>query len=434
MTHNRRYRAACSALLGATMLVLAACGGGEDGGETSAGRDDEITVWKFGSPQHERDYYLERNQEFEAQSGLTVTTEFFDWDDRHQQVALANGSDNLPDIVVIENSMLAELATQDVIVPIAELTDDAEGRVADWSANYVQSFWDLGAYDGQLYGFSPYVDLSPMLIYNERMLAEAGVEPPQTWSELVDAAEALSADGRYGIAFGSRDTLDVDILESIAYMNGARWTDPESGEPAVAEDGWADTLQFMRDLAQYAPPGVTDQNFRDSLQLFYNEQAAMVITKSFAPVIAQDYDVPADFPDAVVEFPRPDSVTGSFEATNFVGQAAFLFTPTRQVNDADAVLDYLEFWAQPEQQAGWDGSVIAGRVPAAQDVLHSDVWAQQYPALAARADQVFAAVEPLPVFPGHASAQEDLREAFQAVLLGSLDPADAAESVDGAVQ
>lgn len=407
--------------------------GAETGDDVAAG-DREITVWQFGSPQAEREYYLERNAEFEEQTGITVHNEMFDWDERHQQVALAAGGDNLPDVLVIENSMLAELSSEEIIVPIADLTDDAGQRADAWSESYVPALWDLGKYEDTLYGFSPYVDLSPNLIYNDRLLDEAGISPPETWSDLLEAAEALTTEGRYGIAFGSLVTLDVDILESIAYGNGARWLDPDTGEPAVAGAGWIDTLEFMRDLAGFAPPGITDQNFRDALQLFYSEQAAMVLSKSFTPIIAQDYDVPTDFPESIAAFPRPDQVTGAYDPTDFVGQAALLFTPTRSVRDAEAVVDYLEFWAQPEQHTGWDGSEIFGRVPSTWEVLQSDTWAEQYPALAPNAEEIFRAVEPLPVFPDHAAVQEELRQAFQSVLLGSIEPEQAVEQVAQSMQ
>lgn len=95
---------------------------------------------------------------------------------------------SLPDFIIIENSMLAELATEDIIVPITDLTDDAEERISDWSKNYLESFWELGTYAGELYGFSPYVDLSPMLIYNEELLRDADIAPPETWDRPAESA------------------------------------------------------------------------------------------------------------------------------------------------------------------------------------------------------------------------------------------------------
>lgn len=433
---NRAVVRPLAVLIGMSILLVA-CGGGEDDGsateeatDTPSATDQVVTVWQFGSPQPEREYYLDRLAEFEDETGIRVENEMFDWDDRHQQVSLAHGGDNLPDVLVIENSMLAELSNEEVIVPVTDLTADAPDRVDAWAEHYVPSLWELGSYEGEFYGFSPYADLSPNLIYNTEMLAEAGIEPPQTWSELLEAAAALTTDDRYGIAFGSTATLDTDIFESIAYMNGARWLDPESGEPTLSDAGWVDAMAFVEELSVHAQPGITDQNFRDALQLFYAEQAAMVISKSFAPIIAQDYDVSPDFPDAMASFPRPDSPSGAFEPVDSVGQAALLFVPTRSVQDAEAVMDFLEFWAQPEQHVGWDGSEIMGRVPTAWDVIRSDTWAEQYPALAAELDVAFESVEPLPVFPGHSPAQEQLTQAIQGVLIGSVTPEEALDSVE----
>jgi ABC-type glycerol-3-phosphate transport system substrate-binding protein len=425
------------------MLVLAACGGSGDeaesegtgaegGGSTESGATGEVTVWKFGSPQAERDYLLDQTEAFEEQSGVTVSTEFFDWEERHQRVALAESGDGLPDVLLIENSMVPDLAEEGVLTPLGEL----EGADPDaWLSDFAPALAELGAYEDSMYGFSPYVDLSPVLVYNREIFEAEGIEAPQSWDEVAEVAERLTTDDRSGVVFGADlSTLNIDILESLIYQNGGRWFD-DAGEVVIDGPGTVDTLAFMQRLSEFAPRGLTEFGFRDALQLFHQEEAAMVITKSFSPIIREDTGVPEDFPGEIVQFPTPSNVAGDAESASFVAQAPFLFTVTRQVGDEAATSQYLEFWAQSEQHEGWDGSAIVGRVPSAETLLAGEGFATQYTGLSQQyeAGDLFETVVPIPAFPGHAEAAQELGAAFQAVLLGAASPEEALQGVSASV-
>ncbi|MEX2540790.1 MAG: extracellular solute-binding protein [Trueperaceae bacterium] len=388
---------------------------------------ESVDVWKFGSPQGERDYFSEVNEQF---TEYPLDVQFFDWDSRFQRVATANSGNNLPDILIIENSMLPNLAEEAVLLDLQEIAPDAAEQ---WSRAYPEPLWELGVFRDSLYGFSPYVDLSPVLLYNTRLLEEAGVSPPRSWSELVDTAEKLTTNSVYGIAFGaSTASLDADIIESIAAGNGVRWIDENTGEVVIGDQGLVDTFQLIQELLPYAPQGLTDLNFRGALQLFFQERAAMVITKSFAPIIQADYGVSSDFPSVMIPFPSPDEATGRYAPASFEAQAAFLFAATRQVDNQDGVIAYLDFWADPSQHQGWDGSVVQGRIPTAKALLESDGFAQQYPGLAAayREGELFETVISIPAFPEYTELRSTLTEVIQRLVLGATTPEQAAATLE----
>lgn len=384
----------------------------------------ELTVWKYGSPAAERAYYGRVNDAFPDGK---VKSEPGDWETRTQQLATAKIANRLPDVLAIDNTVLGSATASGAIVPLSKV---APGMVASWRAKYPQELWALGEYGGESYGMTTFVDLSPVIIYNTAMFAEAGVKPPTTWSELVQVARQLTTRQRAGIVFAaSATTLDADIIGSMLPLNGGRWLD-DNGKPAVGGQALQDVFQLVADLAPSAPEGITDMNFRGALQLFYQSRAAMVVTRSFAPIVQADLGF-GPFPSAMIRFPSPDRVTGSFPPATFEAHAPHMFIVTSQARDVPLAAKYLDYWFNPAQHIGWDGSQVVGRVPAAIDMLNSDGFAKQYPQLAVewKAGTLFKNIVSVPAFPQYAQVRRTLTEAIQGVVLKATTPAQAAKMV-----
>lgn len=411
-------------LLGTTAAAAAALSAPRAFAQT-----DALSVWKFGSPQSEREYFERLNGGFDS---VPINVELFDWDARQQRMAAAASSDSLPDVALIENSMIPVLAEEGVLLDLNEVMPDA---VEAWSENFVSPLFDLGRYNGGFYGFSPYVDLSPVILCNTEMFAEAGVELPTTWTELVAAAEALNQTGRNGIVFGaSGASLDAEIIQSISIKNGSRLVD-ENGAVVYEEGPYQETMQLIADLLPFAPPGLTDLNFRGALQIFFQSRAAMVITKSFAPIIQAGTGVDMDFPSVMVPFPSPDAPSGAFAPAAFEAQASFLFTVPRGAN-IEAARAYLDYWAQPETHMGWNGSEIPGRIPSAHGVLGSDGFAQNYPSFAqSYADgDLFSGVISVPAFAEYGALRAEITRSLQGLVVGQYDPARSASELGAALR
>lgn len=384
----------------------------------------ELSVWKYGSPAAERALFGRLNDAF---PNAKVKSEPGDWETRTQQLATAKIANRLPDVLAVDNTVLGSAIASGAIVPLSKVAPD---MIASWRAKYPQELWALGEYRGESYGMTTFVDLSPVIIYNATIFAEAGLKPPTTWSELVRVARQLTTRQRAGIVFAaSATTLDADIIGSLIPLNGGRWLD-DNGRPAVGGQALQDVFQLVADLAPSAPEGITDMNFRGALQLFYQSRAAMVVTRSFAPIIQTDFAVGA-FPSAMIRFPVPDKVSGSFPPATFEAHAPQMFIVTSQARDVPLAAKYLDYWFNPAQHVGWDGSQVTGRVPAAIDMLNSEGFAKQYPQLAAewKAGTLFKNIVSVPSFPQYTQVRRTLTEAIQGVVLKTTTPAQAAKMV-----
>jgi multiple sugar transport system substrate-binding protein len=376
-----------------------------------------IEVWRFGGPKAERDYVSGVDSRFK---GSQVVTEFQGWETRHQKIASAAAAGSLPSILSLEHSMVAELASRNVVVDLNTAMPDS---VAAWARNFEPKFLDLGRYGKGLYGFAPTVDLSPVLLCNNEIFAAAGLRPPTTWTELIATAKRLKEGSRAGIVFaGSGATLDAEIIQSIGVRNGCRWTNSD-GKFALSEVGFRDTLRLVAALVPSAPTGLTDVNFRGAIQLFFQGRAAMLITKSFVPIVQADMGVRRDFPYTMVPFPAPDKVTGDNAAASFEAQAVNFVCATRSA-DMAATRPFLDYWAAPEQAVGWNGSVIPGRIPTHKRILASEEFAKSFPAMAKHyADgTLFKEVISLPAFPEFGALRPELTAVVQGVLVGQYTP------------
>lgn len=423
-----------SVLLIAGAMVVFAGGQREAATDRAADGVTTLRVWKFGGPQHERDYMLEKIAEFEATNDdIVVEWVYQNYDERRTRVITASTAGNLPHVILSDGQSIPEYVELGIVQPFEELAPD---RVNVWRERFVPEGWNTGVYNGRTYGVSTYVDAASMIAYNTEMFVEAGIvddegnaRPPRDWAEVLSIARDFRSRGMAGIVLpGSSASNDLLIFQGIAYRNGGRWLD-DSGNVVVDGPGFVDTLQFYRELTEYAQSGYSDTNFRQAMELFFQGRAPMAMTMSYAPILRQSLGAPADFPYSIAPFPKNRTDTGRFSSASFImtPTVAHVVPATLPESHRDAVVRYVDFWMTEEAQAGWSGSVIEGRVPIMISNLESDDFARVYPDLASsyQSGTLFDGALPMPGFAGLAEAEQIMIEAFQSVLLGLESPRDA---------
>src|SRR5262249_38376576 len=89
------------------------------------------------------------------------------------------------------------------------------------------------------------------------LLKKAGLQVPQTWSELLAAAKTLTKDGVYGILMtSSKSYVTQHTFYSLMLSNGADIVDRTTGQKIIFDSPeTVETLKFYKELAQYSPPG-----------------------------------------------------------------------------------------------------------------------------------------------------------------------------------
>jgi alpha-glucoside transport system substrate-binding protein len=98
---------------------------------------------------------------------------------------------NAPDIAQIaQPGLMRTFASEGALVNLSEWFD-----IDRLSQDYIQSFIDLGSYEGDLYGIFFKSDLKSIVWYPVDAFEQAGYEIPTTWDELVALSDQIIADG-----------------------------------------------------------------------------------------------------------------------------------------------------------------------------------------------------------------------------------------------
>lgn len=210
------------------LTPLAACGSNDgSGGEGAGASTDEEgnttltwTMWSGGT--EERDaWQAAADAVHEADPSITVELETSSFDDYFAKIGTRIAGGSAPCIVSVQSLRLGTLV--DGLIPLDDYIESENLDTDDFVPAALEGLQD----DGVQYGL-PY-DNGPMFIlYNKDMFADAGVPEPTTdWTtdDFLETAQALTTDGKYGIAaYPSELVMFPHVLS-------------ETGKQPVTEDG-----------------------------------------------------------------------------------------------------------------------------------------------------------------------------------------------------
>ena len=349
------------ALLCVLALTLAGCGGGDDdddggtgGGPNDAGGDDlEVPANVGGSMEvaavwsgEEQAAFKQVLDAFTARTGTTVTfTSTGDDIATALRTRLAGGAP--PDVAILpQPGLLKDLASQNALKPI----EDAAGKAID--KNWSKDWRALGTVNNQLYGLFYKAANKSTVWYNTGAFRAAGVQPPETFDDLMRIAGTIRDSGVPPFSIGGGDGWTLtDLFENI-YL---RQAGPEKYDQLTTHAiPWTDpsVKEALRTMARMLDPTLVNGSavsttFVQSVDNVFKKPpaAAIVAEGDFVPGVATvqaqaetDYNV----------FPFP-SVGGSSPSIVGGGDAVVMLKDTPQ---ARALITFLttaeaaEIWAK----------------------------------------------------------------------------------------
>ena len=226
-------RTALPALVAAAALGLTACGGGGGGG---GGGGDVTSLRVLDYYNNEPDKSVSRGS-LDAcgqQAGVTIEREAVPGAQLIEKVLQQASSKTLPDVLMLDNPDLQQIAETGALAPLSDFGLYADG--------YAEGVVSASTYEGKVYGLQPITNTIG-LFYNVDILAKAGVTPPTTWDELKTAAAALTSGEQYGLAFSA--TADYEgTWQFLPFMwsNGGDETNIATPETAEALQLWVDLV------------------------------------------------------------------------------------------------------------------------------------------------------------------------------------------------
>jgi multiple sugar transport system substrate-binding protein len=300
--------------------------------------------------------------------------------------------------------------------------------------------WDQSLYEGDTYGIPHETDVS-VLFYNKTLFAQAGLDPnnpPRTWSEVEEAADALdvqNADGTYSrIGFFPLWNRGMDVWQ---YTNDAEM---------VLADG---TIQInnpnMIETAEWVRSWVDRYGGWEALQAFnasYNQAAPNDNFMSSRVAMRVDifgYNSFLEFYRPFVELDdgtRPRMEWGisliphADDASPGTWSGGFSMSIPSGAPDQEAAWEFIKCATGPEGQASWarDTQAQPTNIAAAQDPVLSGhpLWGIVDEALATSTGGTY-----LPEYPNY---NEQLNQRWELVWLGQLSAEEALSQAQEAVR
>lgn len=245
MARSRRFTSLVATGL-ASMLVLAACGGGDaEGGPDAEGRTP-LEMWVFA--ELHATYYeqmAERWNEENPDRPIDLNVTVYPYDDMHNKLQLAaNSGEGLPDLVDIEVSQFSNFVAEGGRSPLSDLTEVAE----PYREDIVEARLDLYNREGVQYGLPTHVGAF-VAFYNTELLEQAGIDYTtiETWQDFQEAGAKYNQ--ATGNAFGVAST-GVNMVENliVAQLGGNLFA--EDGSVAVNSPEVVEALELERAMQE----------------------------------------------------------------------------------------------------------------------------------------------------------------------------------------
>ena len=351
MAHTLTRRGFVQASSLAAALAAITASPGCSGSSSSGGDSKTLTYWASNqgtSIDADKEALTPLLETFTGDTGITVNLEVIGWNDLQTRIQTAVTSGDAPDVVNIGNTWAVSLQATGAFL---ELDDEAMTAVGGADKFVATALETCGAAETVPTSL-PLYGLAYGLYYNRKMFSDAGLEPPRTWEEMVEAAKRLTsaANGVYGLSLAAGSyTENAHYAFINAAQNGSDLFDDQEN-PTFTGQGVVDGILRYLDLMQTDKVVNTSNaqydNGTDSVADFANGKAAMIINQNNADTtIAANGMTSEAF--GVVPYPAPKAATSDV-ASHVAGINISVFASTK---NRDGALQLVKFLTEPAQQA-----------------------------------------------------------------------------------
>ncbi len=275
-----------------TASLLAGCGeaapgtaaGSTDAGAAADGGVEEIT-WMFWDD-------LNATEDLISKGYKEVLDRFNkDYEGKYHVTAVTT---NLEEYYTKLNALVASGETPDVFIvsPGPNLTTYVDPGVAADLTPYLDADWKgqfssdavfaQQTYDGKIYAV-PLNIAAACVFYNKDIFAEAGVEVPKTWDELLDACEKIKAAGYNPITISAGTAWCLSMLAGyLCDREGVDLAKIDAGEESWNNPKTIDAANKLIELSQYFQPTAAGDTNDVATAGLYSGEAAILIQGSWA--------------------------------------------------------------------------------------------------------------------------------------------------------
>jgi len=363
----------------AAALVLSGCtSGGDDTGD-----DDAITFW-VQEDLPDRVAATEAIVDaFSEESGIEVEVVSVAEDQFSQLITTAAAAGDLPDVIggislpQVRTLSSNELVDTDAVAAVIESLD---------ASTFSEKALELTA-DGDTQLAVPSESWLQMLFYRTDLFEAAGLEAPDSYESMLEAAQALNTGDMAGFvgATAPGDAFTEQTFEQVALGNDCQLVNTD-GEIELDSSQCVEAFEFYGDLVtNYSVPGAQDVD--TTRATYFAGDAAMFIWSSFVldemaglredakPTCPECVDNPAFLAEntgVVTSIAGPESAGPA----QFGEITSWTVTAGANAEDSQAFIEYM----MGDGYEPWIAIAPEGKVPVRfgtpdEPTLYSDLWA-----------------------------------------------------------
>ena len=336
-----------AALLAAS---LTACShGGNDG---ATGADDAgvtLTYWasnQGASLDNDKQVLTPELDKFTQQTGIKIKLEVVPWSNLTNNTLSAAVSGQGPDVLNIGNTNAVTFQSTGAFYPF----DDAALQQVGGKDRFVASAFATAGTSGKPPTSLPLYSQVYALYYNKKLFADAGLQPPATWEDLVSDAQKLTdpAQKQYGIVIpGGTVNASMHFTFIFSEQHGGAAFDKD-GKPTFTSAGMISGVkQYVDLLGKYHVVNPSAAQYTDASQSagdFARGKAAMFMAQtSGINVLAQNGMTADQYGIAPIPAPAGGDKISSFVA----GTNISIFKNTKHLS---AALKFVKFMTSDAEQ------------------------------------------------------------------------------------
>ena len=340
-------------MAGAAMSVL---------GVANASAEDLVIFWAEWDPAN---YLQELVNEYEAETGVSVTVETTPWADFQTKAFTEfNARGSAYDLIVGDSQWLGAASEGGHYVDLSDffkehnIAEVMAPATVKYYAEYPGNsgkYWAVPA-EGDAVGWSYRKDWFEDPAEMEAFKGKYGYDlaPPKTWKELLDIAEFFHRpdENRYGVAIYTDNSYDALVMgvENAIFSYGADLGDYETYkvEGYINSDAAVSALEDYKKLYSYTPPGWAKTFFVENNQAITEGLVAMSMNYfAFFPALLNESTNP--HAKSTGFFANPAGPTGAQHAA-LGGQGISIVSYSQNQEEAKK---FLEWFIRDDVQKRW---------------------------------------------------------------------------------
>lgn len=305
-----------------------------------------------------------------------------DENDISSQIESAAASDTLPEIVEVGSNLSLAFAEQNLV----DLAANTEVIKTVGEPHFYQGALKMvEAANTTQYVALPYRGWIQGIWYRADWFQQAGLKPPETWENIIEAAEYFykPEQHQYGILIGTHaDSYAEQVYTQFALSNDAGEFD-SNGNLVFNSTQQKEVLDFYKKLAAYTPPGPQTWRARDyylqgKLAMFFYSthimddiSLASVASSSLSSNHFKELEG-AEFDPNLANNTRLATTITRTSPSSFGTIVGFSIMKNRDKRKTQATKQFLLFMNKPEQVVSYSHMAPGGHLPMLKYITESD--------------------------------------------------------------